>query len=221
MSLFGKAELDTRSWALSLKASAPVILRGSIGIILAWLSLRNVYTEIDHDIALAIYNAGSEPAVALSAWVVASLGNVVWMPLVFWLYVFRKNRREWTSAVVLAVAAVVSMASADLLKATFQLPRPFIAFPSEFVPRFSMPTNYAFPSGHTTMAFTVAAFVWRRYPSWRVPFLALAVGTGVSMIVIGIHFPSDVIAGACLGTVSAAFATGLAKLRAEPETVTG
>ena len=221
MSLLSRSEVDTKSWLLSLRGSAPVILAGMVGIGLSWLGLRVLSKQPDRDLALALYSLGSNPSILYIALAMATIGNVIWVPLVFWLYVFRKNRHEWTSAAVLAVAIAASMAASDLLKMIFDLNRPFILYPSEFPLRVGMPTNKAFPSGHTTMAFTVAAFVWRRYPAWRVPFLAVAVGTGVSMIVIGIHFPSDVIAGACLGTVSAAFATGLARLRAEPETVTG
>ncbi len=157
---------------------------------------------------------------ARAAWYVASLGNVVWMPLVFWLYVFRRDKYGWTSAVVLAVAIAASMASNDILKALFNLPRPFDLYPSEFPPRVGKPTNAAFPSGHTTMAFTVAAVMWWRYPAWRSPFLAFGIGTALGMIVVGLHFPSDVIAGAFLGITSGDFATSLGKLRSGSASVT-
>ena len=220
MSLIGLSGLDRRSWLQSLRTSAWLILIAVLGILLSWIALRIVWTQADHDLTAALYNIGSNDIVARLAWAVASVGNVIWVPLVFWLYVFRKDNSEWTSALVLAVAAVASMALSDLLKLLFHLPRPFTAFPTEFVPRFSIPTNYAFPSGHTTMAFTVLAVVWRRYQPWRVPFLALAIGTGIGMMIVGLHFASDVLAGAFLGTISGVFATTLARVRAEVKPVT-
>src|SRR6266699_818272 len=67
--------------------------------------------------------------------------------------------------------------------------------------------------GTPANAFTVATVIWSRYPAWRVPFLLLAVATGVSMIILGLHFPSDVIGGVFLGIFCAIFVLGLAKLR--------
>ena len=108
---------------------------------------------------------------------------------------------------------VSAMALTDVLKAAFNLPRP-VQIPSLAInPRGEIPTNPGFPSGHTTNAFTVATVIWSRYPAWRVPFVLLAIATGVSMIILGLHFPSDVIAGVFLGIFCGTFVLGLAKLR--------
>lgn len=230
MSLLNRSGLDTRSWLKALKASAPVLLAAIVGLVLSWLALRIASPQTDHDATLAIYQLGGTPGTlevgAKAIWYVASAGNVVWMPLVFWLFVFRKNKFDWTSAAVLAVAVAASMVSSDILKVLFHLPRPFasnpcLLYPCNSVARVGMPTNFAFPSGHTTQAFTVLAVVWRRYKPWRLPFLALALGTGIGMMVVGLHFLSDVTAGAFLGIISGAFATSLGKLRSEPTSVTG
>ena len=229
MSLLSRRGLDTHSWLKSLRASAPIIVIAMVGIVLAWLVLRNASPQTDHDATLAVYQLGGTPGPleggAKAIWYVASAGNVVWIPLVFWLYVFRKDEHEWNTAVILAVAVAVSMASSDILKLLFHLPRPFdpaacATCPADFVARVSKPTNFAFPSGHATQAFTVFAVVWRRYKVWRLPFLALALGTGIGMMVVGLHFLSDVVAGGFLGIVSGAFATSLGNLRSEPKAVT-
>jgi len=99
------------------------------------------------------------------------------------------------------------------LKTVFNLPRPFQVPSLGIMARGEIPTNPGFPSGHTTNAFTVAAVVWSRYTAWRVPFVILAIATGVSMIILGLHFPSDVIGGVFLGIFSGTFVLGLAKLR--------
>ncbi len=215
MSLFGRSELDTKSWWLSLRKSAPVILTCLLGIFLAWLILRVVFFNIDKAGVLAIYNA--DVTIDSIVWGIASLGDVIWVPLIFWLYVFRKDKHDWTSAVIVAVAMVASMAAVLLLKTGFNLPRPFNVLPQQISAKgeFPPPTNPGFPSGHTTNAFTVASIMWARYRAWRVPFLTLGVATGVSMVILGLHFPSDVIAGASLGALSGAFALNLAKLRGD------
>ncbi len=214
MSLFGTSELDTKSWWLSLRKSAPIILSCLVGIIIAWLILRVIFFDIDKAGVIAVYN--TDVTIDRLVWGIASLGDVIWVPLIFWLYVFRKDKHSWTTAVIVAVAMVASMAAVLLLKTGFNLPRPFNVLP-QISPKGEVPppTNPGFPSGHTTNAFTVASIMWARYRAWRVPFLTLGVATGVSMVILGLHFPSDVIAGAFLGTLSGAFAVNLAKLRGE------
>lgn len=213
MSLLGRAELDSKSWIRSLRGSAKIVLVCLAGFLLSWLVLRVLAFPVDKDLTRAIYNAGSDPTVAFLAWVIASIGNAIWMPLVFWLYVFRDNRYGWTSAVLFAVAIVLSMVLVDLLKALFGLPRPPDVLGIEY--RYGVPTNAAFPSGHTSRAFTVVAVIWARYAKWRIPFLTLAVSTGVSMIVIGRHFPSDVLGGAFVGIAIGTFVVNLARVRSD------
>ena len=213
MSLLGKAGLDPRSWAKSLRVSKRIILICIVGFILALLGLRILGTPADTYVALALYHSISSDSFVPLIFGIATLGDIIWVPLVFWLYVFRKDSNEWTSSLILAVAMVSAMALTDILKAAFNLPRPSQVLSLGITPRGEIPTNPGFPSGHTTNAFTVARVIWSRYPAWRVPFLLLAIATGVSMIILGLHFPSDVIGGVFLGIFCGTFVLGLAKLR--------
>src|SRR2546426_11170535 len=213
MSLLGRAGLDLRSWAKSLRIAKQIILICIAGIVLALLGLRILGTSTDTYIAIAFYSSISGDTLVPLIFGIATVGDLIWVPLVFWLYVFRKDSSEWTSSLILAVAMVSAMALTDILKATFNLPRPSQVPSLGITPRGEIPTNPGFPSGHTTNAFTVATVIWSRYPSWRVPLLLLASATGVSMIILGLHFPSDVIGGVFLGIFCGTFVLGLAKLR--------
>ena len=67
---------------------------------------------------------------------------------------------------------------------------------------FTWPNNYAsFPSGHTTSAFAAATALSLMVPPLRWPMFLCAIAIGLSRIVVGAHYPSDVLAGAALGTV--------------------
>jgi undecaprenyl-diphosphatase len=213
MSLLGRAGLDLRSWAKSLRSQQRTILFCIIGFVLALLGLRILGTSADAYIATALYNSTSSDTLARLIYGVATIGDLIWAPLIFWLYVFRKDSNEWTSSLILAVAMVTAMSLTDILKTAFNLPRPFKVPSLGIVARGELPTNPGFPSGHTTNAFTVATVIWSRYAKWRVPFVLLAIATGVSMIILGLHFPSDVIGGVFLGIFSGTFALGLARLR--------
>lgn len=62
------------------------------------------------------------------------------------------------------------------------------------------PHDYSFPSGHTTAAFAVASILFFCFPKkYGTPALFLAILVGLSRIYLGVHFPSDVAAGAFIG----------------------
>jgi undecaprenyl-diphosphatase len=61
----------------------------------------------------------------------------------------------------------------------------------------------SFPSGHSAMAFCLAAILSRYYPRYWIPFYIFAVLEGLARIDGTSHFPADVLAGAFLGIVVA------------------
>src|SRR5205807_4503227 len=124
MSLLGRAGLDPRSWAKSLRASHRTILICIIGFVLALLGLRILATPADTYLALAFYHSLSSDSFVPLIFGIATVGDFIWVPLVFWLYVFRKDNNEWTSSLILVVAMVSAMALTDILKAALNLPRP-------------------------------------------------------------------------------------------------
>jgi len=65
MSLLGRAGLDLRSWAKSLRASKRIILTCIIGFVLALLGLRILGTPVDTYFALAFYHSFSGDTLSL------------------------------------------------------------------------------------------------------------------------------------------------------------
>jgi undecaprenyl-diphosphatase len=74
------------------------------------------------------------------------------------------------------------------------------------------PDQFSFPSGHTITAFAVSVTLSRAYPELATGLLFCAVSIAASRILLGMHFLSDVLAGAAIGTAVAygsMFAAGL------------
>lgn len=64
--------------------------------------------------------------------------------------------------------------------------------------------KFSFPSGHTSAAFLIAGTIGIWYPSLMAILYLWAVWVGLSRIILGVHFPSDTVAGAALGASVAA-----------------
>ncbi|WP_049723771.1 phosphatase PAP2 family protein [Gilvimarinus polysaccharolyticus] len=65
---------------------------------------------------------------------------------------------------------------------------------------FTPSDQFSFPSGHTAAAFVFAFLILSFYPLFAIPAYLMATLIGISRVLLGVHFPTDIIAGAVLGT---------------------
>jgi len=115
------------------------------------------------------------------------------------LFLLISNRKKLKSLGFMILSGLaVSETVSTILKGVFARPRP--AFVIENI-RLLCHKSYtgSFPSGHTTLFFTVAAIIVSAYPRTAPIVFALAIVAGFSRVYVGAHFPTDVIAGAVLG----------------------
>jgi membrane-associated phospholipid phosphatase len=109
-----------------------------------------------------------------------------------------------TAAIFLTVAAA-GLAD-DALKIVFGRARPYawLAGDDSGFGFFRYGAKFAsFPSGHTTTSVAAALAFGAVFPRWRPAFLLAALAIALSRIVLDVHYPSDVIAGALLGSAVA------------------
>jgi undecaprenyl-diphosphatase len=63
--------------------------------------------------------------------------------------------------------------------------------------------KFSFPSGHTAAAYLFACMILYFYPLFALPCFIWATAIGMSRVLLGVHYPSDLIAGALLGSACA------------------
>ncbi|UKJ05841.1 phosphatase PAP2 family protein [Solitalea lacus] len=117
--------------------------------------------------------------------------------------VISKDNSQKQAALKMGVSLAVSEGITYSLKSIVHRNRPYESYP--FITPASVQGNYSFPSGHTSAAFATATSLSLSYPKWQVivPVYTWATLVGYSRCYLGVHYPSDVLAGALVGASSA------------------
>lgn len=90
-----------------------------------------------------------------------------------------------------------------LLKNAIQRERPKGPLQHGWAPGIRPSDRFSFPSGHTAAAFMFAWLLAAYYPEFTGYYLLMASGIGLSRVLLGVHYPTDILAGAALGSVIA------------------
>ena len=156
-----------------------------------------VFLYLHHGLAPALLVAAVLSAVG-GGW-----GALLVLPL-FW------SNRHRLMARALAYVLVLNAVVVYGLKNLVARVRPCACLPEVHALVFGTPTDYSFPSGHSAGSFAFCTFFavilvrsttpapWPRVLA-AVVLVLLAVGVALSRIVLGVHFPGDVLAGGILG----------------------
>jgi len=165
--------------------------------------------SIDNAILLFIQEhlrSGFVNAVMIFFSAIGTLG-LIWIAAGIAMLITKKYRR--TGIVLLVCLAATWVLNDLVIKTLIQRPRPYLSLHelSILVPRRN---DYSFPSGHTSTSFA-CAFVMARMNGRRWAWVyIIAAMIALSRLFVGIHYPSDVLAGALFGTLSAAVISVLA-----------
>jgi len=116
---------------------------------------------------------------------------------------FTHNEELLNQTIELGAASALNLGMTYLLKYSVNRDRPYITYPD--IIHNSSEGSPSFPSGHTSSSFATATSLSLMYPKWYViaPSFIWAGSVGYSRLYLGVHYPSDVAAGALLGAGSA------------------
>ena len=138
------------------------------------------------------------------------IGNAgaIWLISGMVLFISRKFRKAGFDIII---AVGICWVINEVFKGIVARPRPFNEIEELTTVIFNLPASLSFPSGHTCSSFA-AAYVYARCFGKRGAWAyAVAVLISVSRVYIGVHYPSDIIAGAVVGTAGAPIVYALSR----------
>lgn len=101
-----------------------------------------------------------------------------------------------------AIAFLIELPSYKVIKRCVKRFRPYEGHKN--IKNRIMPSDrFSLPSGHTAAAWVIAILVAMHFPFLAIPVSIWAILVGISRIYLGVHYPTDVLAGFILGAVSA------------------
>lgn len=156
--------------------------------------------NLDGGILLFLQDAVRNPVLNPIMTVITSLGNagIIWILLTAALLIPKKTRKIGCMSACALLASLLF--NNILLKNMVARARPYNAIEA-LIPIVRKPSEFSFPSGHAGSSFASACVLYRKLPKkygiWAVILAALI---SFSRLYVGVHYPTDVLAGILVGT---------------------
>jgi membrane-associated phospholipid phosphatase len=173
--------------------------------------MHDILISFDHKLFFAINHGLSNP---FFDWLMPILRNrLTWIPLYVFLVVFFTWKFGKTGILIIVLMgmtfALTDSISSRLVKYIMERPRPCndVLIKTQVTSLVPCGTGYSFPSAHAANHFGLALFAilifYRRW-KWVLPVALLwAVSITFAQVYVGVHYPSDILAGAILGCIIA------------------
>jgi undecaprenyl-diphosphatase len=130
---------------------------------------------------------------------ITQLGGGVFVTAVAVIMLFMRNRDVRMSGVLLLAGETLLYYIVYVVKHLMARPRPFVALADV---NLLVPTDgFSFPSYHSATAFMAAVVLAACFKRWRYAFYGIAALVALSRVYIGVHYPSDILIGGCLGAL--------------------
>lgn len=129
------------------------------------------------------------------------LGSTFFSILFCLVTLFHSDRTINSLGVKTLIALSISSLISRFIKAYVNRVRPFIKHSNLNIKKIGI-DEYSFPSGHTTAAFSIAITNSLFHPGAAIASILLASCVGISRMYLGVHYPTDVLAGTFLGSIT-------------------
>lgn len=167
-----------------------------------FVAARTAWSDLDREWAERVHHCiERRVAIALLEWV-SRLGDGMLWYLIIGLLALIGGPRGRLCAVQMVTAGFVCLVTYKALKRWASRPRPFECCPG-IQARSYVLDRFSFPSGHTLHAVGFTLMLTFHYPLFGAVLWVFTALVAFSRVVLGLHYPSDVLAGALVGaTVS-------------------
>lgn len=134
---------------------------------------------------------------------------IVLLPSLIGLWIFRQRSRALKGLLALIIAvAAADLVSYRIIKALVPRDRPAVAG-LQVELRSAHHSGNSFPSNHAANVFAAATMITFLHPPFFLIAFFIAISVAYSRVYVGVHFPSDVLAGAVIGYLLARFVWSL------------
>lgn len=123
----------------------------------------------------------------------------VWFVIAVLLFILEVYRDRWFFPTLILTSGI-SLSIELILKEVFARSRPDVGMGAVIL-TYGVNNSYSFPSGHAMIAFAMAALLSSAVRKHAAAFYLLAASIALSRVYLGRHYPSDILAGACLGWI--------------------
>lgn len=152
--------------------------------------------------ATAIFGMSKRKILAFAMPWVSHTGNGYYYPAIPGLLLFVDSLIAWNFFLAGLFAFGIELPLYKLLKNRIKRDRPCETLVRVYQ-RISPSDQFSFPSGHTAAAFVMATLLSFFFPIFALPLFTWALLVGFSRIYLGVHYPSDILAGIVIGMLSA------------------
>ncbi|HDY92507.1 MULTISPECIES: phosphatase PAP2 family protein [Pseudoalteromonas] len=165
-------------------------------------------TQIDEQLFLTLFNCNSPRWFKIMAFGLSKSGDgglyILICLAVWWL---SNNEQHQLLPVTILIGFAIERPIYLLAKNRFARIRPCDCLVTN---AYIVPSDkFSLPSGHSAAAFLVAIILSHFFPEYALLLFSWATGVAMSRVVLGVHFPADIIIGATIGSFCGLFALAL------------
>jgi len=124
--------------------------------------------------------------------------SLIYFLIIFAIFMPIFIRRDFIYGALTFFTVCSTWVSVYVIKHIFMVERPFLTL--KLTPLF-LETGFSFPSSHTAIMAALTVVMWKLNRKLGIVFAIFTLLVGVSRMVIGVHYPFDVLAGACFGVL--------------------
>jgi len=162
----------------------------------------NSVTHWDNVFATAIFGLNGRKLLSFAMPWISHSGNGYYYPLVPAVLLLVDTQKAWSFFLAGIFAFATELPLYKLLKNGIKRNRPCEVL-SDIHGRVLPSDQFSFPSGHTAAAFVMATLLSYFIPILSMPLFCWALLVGFSRIYLGVHYPTDILAGLAIGMLSA------------------